>query len=183
MERNHLIGAVLAVIVLGIVVAGAFYTGVGPAPGGASESEPITDFPTATPHDASSGDGSSAGATPESTTSPFSFTVERIEECGRTCRDVTVTLVNNHNEAATGITVFTRLFAGQNNTDTDDRVWEAKEDVGTLEAGESYTMSKRVELSLQEGLTIERNDGWITILTTVQSDETTVTFKDSEQVV
>jgi hypothetical protein len=41
---------------------------------------------------------------------------------------------------------------------------------------------ERVELSLQEARKIDQENGWITILTTVESDDTTVTFQESEQV-
>lgn len=173
-NRRYLIGGVLVLVLIAIGIGAAVYTGVGPAPGGSESGEEITDFPTATP-------GTTAVANTESAP-PFAFTVDTIEECGRTCRDVTATLHNNQDETATGVTVFTRVYAGQNNTDTDDLVWEGKEDVGTLEGGTSHTSTERVELSLQEGRKIEQHDGWITIVTTVQTDDRTVTFRDSEQV-
>ncbi|MDZ7700841.1 MAG: hypothetical protein U5J98_01550 [Halobacteriales archaeon] len=140
----------------------------------------LTDFPTATPSEGGSDDGGAGTTATE--TPPFSFTIDEIEECGQTCRDVTATLHNNQDETATGTTVFTRVFAGEDNTDTADLVWEGKEEVGTLEAGTSHTTTRRVELSLQDARKIEQNDGWITIVTTVQTDERTVTFRDSEQV-
>ncbi|MFA9516048.1 hypothetical protein ACERIT_02330 [Halopenitus sp. H-Gu1] len=186
MNRNAVIGGILIVAVLVVGLGVAVYTGVGPAPGGNGSGEPITEFPTATPSDEDTGAGetneSGAETTPVSETPPFTFTIERTEKCGQTCRDVTVTLHNNQEHAATGVAVFTRIFPGKNNTDTEDLLWEGKEDVGTLEAGESYTTTNRIELSFQEARTIDRNDGWITILTTVDSDETTVTFQDNEQV-
>lgn len=179
MERKHILIGFTGVVILIGALGVAIYAGVGPAPGGDSDDQ-ITDFPTAT----DSGQGSAPGAetASPSDTPPFTFTIEEIEECGQTCRDVTVTLHNNQDEPASGVTVFTRIFAGKNTTDSDDLVWEAKEEVGTLDAGESHTTTKRVELSVQEGLKIERNDGWITIVTTVQTDERTVTFRDNEQV-
>lgn len=182
MNRNYVVGGVLVAGVLLVVLGGAFYTGLGPAPGGSDSSEPISDFPTATPSGDESGDSGTAGSTGSSDEPPFSFTVDEVEECGQTCRDVTATLDNDQNETASGITVYTRIFAGENNTDADDVVWEGTDDVGTLEAGGSHTTTVRVELSFRDGLKIDRNDGWITILTTVESDEETVTSRDSEQV-
>ncbi len=51
-----------------------------------------------------------------------------------------------------------------------------------MAAGADHTTTKRVELSLQDPRKTNQEDGWITILTTVESDDTTVTFQDSEQV-
>lgn len=188
MNWKYITAGLLIAVVLAVAVGVAFYTGIGPAPGGNDSSDTITDFPTATPtgHGPEDGDSASMSSSvttaTSSSTPPFTFTIDAIEDCGQTCRDVTATLHNHQNEAATGVTVYTRIFAGQNNTETDDIVWEGKESVGTLDANASHTTTRRVELSLQQALEIEQNDGWITIVTTVESDERTVTFRDSEQV-
>lgn len=179
-NRLHVGGGILVVVLLALGLGAAFYYGVGPALGGTDSGEELTDFPTAT----TIYEGSAAGGTDSTSaeTPPFSFTIDVVEECGQTCRDVTATLHNNQNEIATGVTVFTRVFAGDDNTAEEDRVWEGKEEVGTVAAGESHTSTERVELSLQEANKIQQHDGWITIVTTVQTDERTVTFRDSEQV-
>ena len=176
MNRAYLIVAPLLVVVVAIGLGAALYTGVGPAPGGDS-GDSIEEFPTA--DDADTG---GSGATSLDDTDPLSFTIDDIEECGQTCRDVTATLDNNQNETETNVTVFIRIFAGENNTEMDDLVWEGIEEAGTIEAGGSHTTTERVELSLQEARKIDQEDGWITILTTIESDDTTVTFQDSEQV-
>jgi len=137
----------------------------------------VEEFPTA--DDADAGD---SDTTAPDETDPFSFNIDEIEECGETCRDVTATLDNNQDETATNVTVYIRIFAGQDNTDTDDIVWEGTEDAGTMEPGADHTTTERVELSLQDARKIDQEDGWITILTTVESDDTTVTFQDSERV-
>lgn len=179
MNRRHaVLGAVVIVLLTGL--GAAYFAGLGPAPGGDDSGDTITDFPTATGDDNGGTNGDGTAETTE--TPPFTFTVDEIEECGQTCRDVTVTLHNNLDMTATGITVYTRIYAGEDNTDSDDVVWEGTDDVGSLDADTSYTTTRRVELSFQEGLAIERNDGWITILTTVDSDRRTVTFQNSEQV-
>ena len=173
MNQKYVLGGVL---VVAVGLGAALYTGVGPAPGGDSGDE-IDEFPT----EEDSGNGESDG-TGTDDTDPFTFSIDDIEECGQTCRDVTSTLTNHQNETATSVTVYVRIFAGEDNTNSEDMVWEGTEGVGTMEAGGTHTTTKRVELSLQEGRMIEQEDGWITILTTVESDDTTVTFKDSEQV-
>lgn len=163
------VAVLLALLTAGI--SAAYYAGVGP---GGSEG-PLADSPTDRQLGAtSSGEPVAAGA-------PFSFTIERIEACGRTCRDVTAGLQNTRDVAATDVTVSTRIYAGQDATD-EDLVWAGTESVGTLEAGGTHTTTRRVELSLQEGLTIEAHGGWITIVTTVRSDERTVTFRDRRRV-
>lgn len=178
MNSNYVVGGVVVVLLLAVGIGAAVYYGVGPAPGG-SESEDVSDFPTATATADGSGD---SGSDSTAQSSAFLFSIDNIEECGQTCRDVTATLHNEQNETATGVTVYTKVFAGENNTAADDRVWEGKSAVGTVAAGGSHTTTERVELSLMEANKIQQRDGWITILTTVQSDERTVTFRDSEQV-
>lgn len=184
MNTKVLAGVGIAVIVLG-GLAGAFLTGVGPAPGGGSGDD-ITDFPTAT---ASSGGGSggdggggggssgSGSTTAASATAipDFDFRIDNIEQCGQTCRDVTSTITNQQDSEATGVTVYSRVFAG-NKTKSDNQVWSGKEEVGTLAAGESYTATKRVKLSYSEAYSVRQKDGWITIQTTIKTDDQTITF-------
>jgi len=182
-------GVLLLVFVAGVA---AFAAGLGPAPGGDSGGGELTDVPTgtgtiyggsgtATDDGGSDGGGSDGSTATAESGPPFVFEVTEIDECGRTCRDVTVTLFNEQEDTATGVTIYTRIFAG-NSTDESDKVWEGKEDVGRLEGGGSVTATKRVELSLMEANQVRENDGWVTVLTTVRSDETTITFRSREQV-
>ncbi len=59
---------------------------------------------------------------------------------------------------------------------------QGNESVGTLGAGESYTAVERVDLSLSDALAIERNDGWITVETTVRSDAEAMTTVERREV-
>jgi len=193
MNRTDVAVAVAALAVALIVaggVAAALAFGVGPSGGGptagdggeatATPESTGTVYTAADGGDGTSGTGTtSASATP--TPPPFAFEVLRIESCGDTCRDVTAEVTNNRNETATGVQVYTRIYAG-NSTDGGDRVWEGTDDVGTLEAGESVTSTDRVDLSYGEALEIQNEDGWITILTTVESDDVTITFKERRNV-
>lgn len=180
-RRTLVVGAVVAlVIVVGAVAAfGGGLLGTSASPSG--ESGEVTSFPTATatPSDgAGSGGGSDAGGATTATPEPapaFAFTVEQIEKCGQTCRDVTSSVENDGEETATSVTVYSRIFVG-NSTAEDDLAWQGKEQVGTLDAGETHAATKRVKLSYSEALAVKRADGWITVQTTVQSDEKTVTF-------
>lgn len=62
------------------------------------------------------------------------------------------------------------------------RSGDGTEDVGTLEAGGSYTVTRRVELSFGDAYAIDQEDGWIPIQTTVETADQTVTFTDQLQV-
>lgn len=179
------VGGVLVLLLAG--VGGAFVAGLGPFQG-SSSSEDISEFPTATADggtvsaddgtvSADDGTDSDGGA---ASTPPFAFTVDAIEECGQTCRDVTSTLTNQQNSTAEAVTVSTRIYAG-NDTDG-DVVWEGSEDVGTLEAGESYSTTRRVDLSFRDAYAIQRADGRITVRTTVETTDRTVTFTDRRTV-
>ena len=176
---------VLALLVA--VVAGAVVIGGDALPGGDdadSEQFPTaTSAPGAATQTAQDGDPAqaTADATPTATpTPPFGFVIENIEECGTTCRNVTSTLTNQQDSTVEGVTVYSRIFAGQG-TDGEE-VWRGEEPVGTLGPGESYTTTRQVELSFQEGLAVQNEDGWITIQTTVETEGRTVTFTERRQV-
>jgi len=110
--------------------------------------------------------GEQLTATPqmENTSASFAYTVDTIEKCGQTCRDVTATITNDGNETATSVTVETNIY-----TDG-DLIWEGGEEIGTLEAGAEYTSTQRVELSYGDAAKVEDNNGWITIETIVRFD-------------
>ncbi|MDQ2071011.1 hypothetical protein RBH20_00525 [Haloarcula sp. H-GB4] len=176
--------AVIGIVVLLLAgVGGAFVTNLGPFQA-ESSGEDLSEFPTETTEatesdtaitDTGDSDGGAAS------TPPFAFTVDSIEECGRTCRDVTSTLTNQQNSTADDITVYTRIYAG--NTTDGDVVWQGSEDVGTLEADGSYTTTRRVDLAFSDAYAIEQADGWITIRTTVETADQTVTISDQRDVI
>lgn len=187
MSRITLAAGVVVLLLVGAVVGLAY--GVGPAPGGADSSDDFDHFPTesdsastdSSSSDSSTEDGSSDGETQAATSPPFVFSIDNIEECGTTCRDVTVTLFNQQNETAENVTVYTRIYAG-NSTAEDDRVWQGKEEIGTMSADSSVTDTKRVSLSYADAYAVRQNDGWVTIVTVVQSDDTTVKFEEQRDV-
>jgi hypothetical protein len=166
MDRSPLfVGAVLLVAVLGT----GLVVGLAPI---ADDGTDVESFPTETP---ASSDGDAA-----TTDRPFTVTVDRIEKCGETCRDVTTTVANEQSTDASNVTVYSRIYAGNG---TDGKVvWSGTESVGDLDAGESYTTTKRVDLSLREAYAVRQQDGWITVRTTVQSDSETVTFTERRKV-
>jgi len=176
MNRRFL--SVTAVVVV-VLVAGGFVLLDGPTAGVTGE----------TPTDAAGdGDGDagseSSASTPLVTVSggsgtataekPFVFTLDEIEQCGSTCRNVTSTVTNQQSTEATGVNVTTDIYAG--NETSGDAIWSGEESVGSLPAGESSTATKRVELGMSDALAVEQNDGWITIETTIESDSKTMTI-------
>jgi hypothetical protein len=186
-RRLHVVGIVLVAAV--VIVGVGFGLGSDDPAGDDIESVPTaSDGGAATDGGVASDDGSGDERTRIDTTTAgettptepkFAFLIDRIEECGDTCRDVTSTLENG-GAAASDVTVYTRIYAG-NGTDG-DVVWQGTEPVGDLGGGESYTATKRVDLSFRGALAIRGENGWITVQTTVESDERTVTFTQRRNV-
>lgn len=191
-EVSGILTVVVIVIVVLVAVGGAFALGLGPL-GGAGDGEATptpadtptpaatptpADTPTPAPTDAV--DTQSGEETAENRP-PFGFEIVDMEECGTTCRDVTVTLHNNQDQSASDVSVTTRIYAG-NSTDESDQIWSGDEEIGDMEASGSATRTQRVELSTSEAFDVQRNDGWITIHTTIESEESTFTFEDRRNV-
>jgi hypothetical protein len=181
------VGAVL------LLVAAAFATGIGPAPSGDAGGMDGTGteaFPTRTPTATAAPTTQSGGAvadaagtteTTETATPPaFAVTIDRVESCGWTCRDVTSTLRNDGGTTATSVVVHSRVFVG-NGTDG-DVAWRGEERVGRLEPAATHTATHRVELSYGEAVGVRNADGWVTVQTTVVSDQRTVTFAERRNV-
>jgi hypothetical protein len=189
---NQRLFGVVAVVAV-VLVAGAFVLPDGPVPGanGDEPADGATDGAAGDGGDEASDGGSrSSASTPLVTVSgvegtatdqePFAFAIDEIEQCGSTCRDVTSTVTNQQSSEATGVDVTTDIYAG--NETSNDPIWSGEEAVGTLPAGESYTATKRVELGMSDALAVERNDGWITIETTIESDSKTMTIIERRDV-
>lgn len=173
-ENRSIVIGVVALVVVAVPVFLAAGPGFG---GGGTDAASADDpFPTETPSDSTTG---AVDAEATDTGPSFAFEIDRIESCGETCRDVTTTLTSE-DAPATDVTVYTRIYAG-NGTDG-DVVWEGSEPVGDLDAGESYTGTKRMGLSVTDAFAVQRAGGWITIRTTIQSEERTVTTTEGRKV-
>lgn len=124
--------------------------------------------------------GGSAATTTESSTGDgstgYAFTIEKIEKCGDTCRDVTARLANTGQETRQNVRVTTKVYADG------DLLWTGNESVGTLQPDESHTSTKRVKLSYWEAMKIKNNDGYVTIVTVVRSDSGTTRFEERRKV-
>ena len=108
--------------------------------------------------------------------SRYDFVIERVESCGTTCRNVTARLTNEGSEPRENVRVKTVLYAdGQ-------RLWSGNETVGRLAAGETHTSTRRVRLGLGEAASIQGNDGYVTIVTLVRTDDGVVRFEDRRKV-
>ncbi|MBV0900303.1 hypothetical protein [Haloarcula salina] len=185
-EKLLAVSGVCALVFAGGVLA--FVAGVGPLPDGGDPVSPLpTETPTAEPDTAAGDERTGGGAQQPSATErgtervpPFVFAIDAIESCGRTCRDVTSTLTNRQDRTATNVTVSTRIYAG--NDTGGEPVWSGTEPVGTLDGGDAYTATRRVELSYRDGFAIQRAGGWITVQTTVTTADRTVTLTDRRNV-
>lgn len=94
---------------------------------------------------------------------------------------MTSTITNQQDTDSSGVTLYSRIFVG-NDTDPDDEVWRGTQAVGDLAAGESYTTTKRVELSYSEVFAVQQADGWITVQTTIETDNRTLTYTEQRDV-
>lgn len=175
MNDRHLLMTSLIIVSLVGILGGMYLIGGGPAIDGESV---VTPTPVEPPSDINQ----SQDDDPQAAEPAFAYSVDEVEACGQTCRDVSVTLYNEHDVPATEVTVHTWIYAGQNNTESDDLVWQASRDIGDIDAMGSYSTTERVELSYWDGLKIQQHDGWITIVTTVESAEMTDTIVSTEQV-
>ncbi|ESP89228.1 hypothetical protein [Candidatus Halobonum tyrrellensis] len=199
--RRAVVAVAIVVVACGVA---AFVVGVGPFGGtdaGTGDVPTATASPSPSGGSGGSGGGGGSGGTGggggsgtgggggggsgdggDADRPPYTFSVAAIENCGRTCRDVTVELTNNRRQAAEDVVVRTRIFAG-NTTDADARVWRGREAVGRLDAGATTTATKRVSLGFGAALSVQQNDGWITIRTTVESADVTRTFTERRDVI
>lgn len=162
--------AVGLVVVLLLGVAGLVALGVGPL-GGSGDAPPA-----ATPAGPSDGSAQNGSAPGPDHVRPFTLDIRDIQECGRTCRDVTVALTNNGGNPRENVTVTTTIYAGE------DAVWEGEEPVGTLDSDETTVRTERVDVGLVGGAKIERNDGRVTIETVVRWDGGSASYHEQRQV-
>lgn len=176
--RLFAVCGIVALLLVGTTGAVAHGNGYGPAPGPDRGPSAGTYQPGATAPPASSDDGGSDATASDAKS--FTVIADNTEKCGRTCRDVTSTVTNEQDVTAEDVRVSTRIYAGKG-TDG-NQVWHGSADVGTLEAGESHTATKRITLSLGDAWSVKRADGWITIRTTVESADETETLLEQRKV-
>lgn len=190
---RRVVGALVVVLVAGAAGGVLFVGGLGlgespsaPADGSPTDSEVTTTADATTGETASGGggtDGTGAGtdrttATATETADPsgYDFTIEQVEKCGTTCRDVTARLANAGATERTDVRVTTRVYADEG------LLWTGNETVGALAPGEAHTSTKRVDVGLSGGMKIQNNDGYVTIVTVVRSDEGTTRFSERRKV-
>lgn len=161
------VGVTVGVLVVAAVAVGLL-SGAVPSGGNGGHVAVPTATGSATPYAASGSDA------------PFQMRVDSIDPCGRTCRDVTATLVNGQSRRATGVTVYTQIYAG--NTTDGDPVWSGSQDVGTLDPGAAATNTTRVDLGLMDAAKVQQHGGHITVRLTVDTDRRTVRFVEHRDV-
>lgn len=83
---------------------------------------------------------------------------------------MTATLTNVGPHTIHNVTVKTVVLAGES------RIWMQRFTFGTLEAGESITVTTQIDVGLFEGLAIKSNNGYVTI-------KTVITTPDSRRVI
>lgn len=182
-------------LVLGVVlvaaVGGAWAVGVGPFddvertegfPDVAVEGAAATEGPADGTIDASGMSGGdrivqTRGDHGETGEAEIDFAIDMITSCGRTCRQVTVTLWNRGEAPATDVTVYSRLYVG-NDTSRDDLIWSDSVSADRLPAETSVSRTRRVGITVKEGLAVRDAAGWMTGRTDVESAGGITTFVD-----
>lgn len=106
----------------------------------------------------------------------FSVDADVVGDCGDRCRTVTANLTNTGNETAENVTTVTRIYTG--NT----QIWERTDDVGELSANESVERTTDISIGYLDSYRIIKNDGEITINTTVYWDGGNETFTERRTV-
>jgi hypothetical protein len=155
--------ALLVAVTLGMGGAG------GPTATGAdSESTPE---PTTTGTEAGTTTGTAIDSTPA-----VAMRVRSVESCGTRCRSVTVALSNEGSAPARDVGVTTRITADGS------LIWQGQSDVGRLEAGETVTRTRTIEVGYLDAARIEANDGVIRIETTIRTASGTRVFTERRDV-
>src|SRR6056297_1583536 len=153
----------VAILLFAVAVGGALVGGLAPpdvtgGPSGEPADETTTAAATTTADPQTDGGVGSATTTASGDTDPsYDFAIERVTECGRTCRDVTARLANAGTTVQEDVRVTTRVYADA------DLLWQGNETVGRLGPGESHPSTKRVKLGLADAIAVQRNDGYVTI--------------------
>lgn len=176
----------VAALALLAVVAGATALGVGPfgtadapsvnEPGISTANSTGTGTDAGDAGGAGDGGGGDAGPNDPDHVRPFAVVVESVDECGRTCRDVTASLTNDGGNPRSNVTATTQIVAGE------ETVWEGSQEIGTLGPDETATRTARVEIGLVDAARIERNDGVVTIVTVVRWDGGSATYRERRTV-
>ena len=166
-------GALVVLVIAVLLVGGTFAFGVGPFGG---EGGPAAESTTPTATDGGSESDAGGSANGPDHVRPFTVSVDRVEECGNTCRDVTASLTNNGGNPRESVTVTTEIYAGE------DRVWKGGRDLGTLAPDETETRTHRVDVGYLGGAKIKGNGGTVTVVTTVDWSDGSATYREQRTV-
>lgn len=107
----------------------------------------------------------------------FSLDAEVVSQCGLRCRTVTANLTNTGSDAARNVSTETEVSAGG------AQILTRVDPVGNVSANESIQRTADLSIGPMEAIHIFRNNGRITINTTVAWDGGEQTFTESRSVV
>ena len=130
-----------------------------------------TETPTATPTETQTAPSPAATGTVD-----FTFDVRDVSECGTTCRDVTAALENDGDADAENVEIEIDVSADG------EHLWTNVVDAGTIEAGDTYESTERVELRLSEAAAVQANDDRVEITVHVTHDDGEWTHETQERI-
>lgn len=171
MVRLLTLGAVLLVLVSG--AGGAVASDAVESPS-ASES---TGTSQAVDAERSGSNPAQVGNVNQSENLRFDFQIQKVERCGLTCRDVTVTATNTQDTTARNVEFVTKMYAGDG-----DAVWTGNETFERVEPGETKTVTKRVNFGLLDAAEVRQNGGFVTAETNVTWDSGNESFTERRKV-
>lgn len=96
----------------------------------------------------------------------FILNIDNIEECGYRCREVRTTLINNGTKQATSVKVNVKIYTGN------ELIWKDNKSIGTLKPNSPKIDTQQINVGIDDALKIQENNGWITIITNISSNQT-----------
>jgi len=163
--------ALLGGVVVALLVAVTLGMGGAGGPTATGADSGSTPAPTTTGTEAGTTTGTAIDSAPA-----VAMRVRSVESCGTRCRSVTVALSNEGSAPARDVGVTTRITADGS------LIWQGQSDVGRLDAGETVTRTRTIEVGYLDAARIEANDGVIRIETTIRTASGTRVFTERRDV-
>ena len=171
-RRTLAVAGLVVVALIAVVSVGLMPSETASDPGSDADAGAVA---SPTPNEPATADGGGTG-TPDESAPAVTMQVRSIESCGTRCRSVTVALSNDGDAPARDVRVRTQITADGS------LIWEGQSDLGRLDANQTVTRTRTVEVGYVDAARIEANDGVVRIETTVRTASGTRTFTNRRDV-